>query len=234
MKNARVIAVLGLAAALVATSATLALPKDKKVNSGPSVGPPTAVPADQGKAPGKDEKKETVGPKIGAPAPAFTLKDTSGKAVSLSDYKGKIVVLEWMNPQCPICAGKVKKGEVGKMIADARAIDKDVVFLFINSTAATADDPASSREYLTSNKIEEVALIDGDGTVGRAYNARTTPHCFVIDANGVLVYDGAIDDKGSTNHVVNAVKALKEGKPVTPATTTPYGCSVKYGKPKAG
>jgi hypothetical protein len=75
-------------------------------------------------------------------------------------------------------------------------------------------------------------LIDGDGAVGHMYGAKTTPHCYVIDAKGVLAYNGAIDDKGSTNYVVEAVKALKDGKAVSPSTTKPYGCSVKYGKKK--
>jgi peroxiredoxin len=168
--------------------------------------------------------------KVGETAPAFTLKDTSGKDVSLADFKGKVVVLEWMNPGCPVCKGKVEDGSVAKMMTESKAIDPDVVFLFINSTAATADKPQESADYLKSNKISAPALIDGDGKVGHAYGARTTPHCFVIGADGKLAYDGAIDDQGSTNYVVGAVKALKEGKAPSPATTKPYGCSVKYRK----
>jgi peroxiredoxin len=168
--------------------------------------------------------------KVGEAAPAFTLKDTSGKDVSLSDFAGKVVVLEWMNPGCPVCREKVEGGAVAKMMADAKAINPDVVFLFVNSTAATADKPQESADYLKSNKVEATALIDGDGKVGHAYGARTTPHCFVIGADGKLAYDGAIDDKGSVNYVVGAVKALKDGKAPSPATTKPYGCSVKYRK----
>jgi acetylornithine deacetylase/succinyl-diaminopimelate desuccinylase-like protein len=78
--------------------------------------------------------------------------------------------------------------------------------------------------------VEAAALVDGDGAVGKSYGAKTTPHCYVIAADGMLAYDGAIDDKGSTNYVVTAVKALKDGKPVSPATTKAYGCSVKYKK----
>jgi peroxiredoxin len=227
MKMTHLIATLGLSAALVGTSAALAAPKDKK-NATPAT-PTTPDGGDKAAAPkAGDEAKKTA--KVGEAAPAFTLKDTAGKEVKLSDFAGKIVVLEWMNPQCPVCKGKVEDGSVGKMMTQAKAADKDVVFLFINSTAATANKPAESADYLSSNKITAPALIDGDGTVGHLYNARTTPHCFVIDSKGILAYDGAIDDKGSTNYVVNAVKALKEGKAVTPATTNPYGCSVKYAK----
>ena len=89
---------------------------------------------------------------------------------------------------------------------------------------------AMGADYLAKNKIEAPALIDGDGKVGHAYGAKTTPHCFVIGKDGKLAYDGAIDDKGSKNYVVDAVKALKEGKTVEPATTKPYGCSVKYAR----
>ncbi|MFM8816992.1 MAG: redoxin family protein, partial [Phycisphaerales bacterium] len=167
---------------------------------------------------------------IGAPAPAFTLKDTAGKDVSLADFKGKVVVLEWMNPDCPVCREKMEDGSVAKMMADSKAIDPNVVFLFINSTHYMADKPASSGDYLTKNKVQAAALIDGDGAVGKAYGAKTTPHCYVIAADGTLAYDGAIDDKGSTNYVVSAVKALKEGTAVSPATTKAYGCSVKYKK----
>jgi peroxiredoxin len=189
-----------------------------------------AIAADAEKSGAKSGSHAHAHAKVGEAAPAFTLKDTAGKDVSLSDFAGKVVVLEWMNPGCPICKGKVEDGSVAKMMAESKAINPDVVFLFINSTAATADKPQESAEYLKSNKIEAPALIDGDGKVGHAYGARTTPHCFVIGADGKLAYDGAIDDKGSTNYVVEAVKALKEGKAPSPATTKPYGCSVKYRK----
>ena len=208
MNPFKMIASCGIAAALVTGAAFAADKEDKK-----------AAKADT-----------HAHAKVGETAPAFTLKDTSGKDVSLSDFKGKVVVLEWMNPGCPVCKGKVEDGSVAKMMTESKAINPDVVFLFINSTAATADKPQESADYLKSNKIEAPALIDGDGKVGHAYGARTTPHCFVIGADGKLAYDGAIDDQGSTNYVVGAVKALKEGKAPSPATTKPYGCSVKYRK----
>ena len=168
--------------------------------------------------------------KIGEAAPDFTLKGADGKEYKLADYKGKVVVLEWMNPGCPVCREVCEEGKVGSMMKSCKEMDADVVFLFINSTAATANDPKSSADYLAKNKIEAPALIDGDGKVGHAYGAKTTPHCFVIGKDGKLAYDGAIDDKGSKNYVVDAVKALKEGKAVEPATTKPYGCSVKYAR----
>lgn len=209
MNPLKLIATCGLVAAVSAGAAYAAPMQDKK-----------DAPA----------KKADTTAKIGAPAPAFTLKDTAGKDVSLADFKGKVVVLEWMNPDCPVCREKMEDGSVAKMMADSKAIDPNVVFLFINSTHYMADKPASSGDYLTKNKVQAAALIDGDGAVGKAYGAKTTPHCYVIAADGTLAYDGAIDDKGSTNYVVSAVKALKEGTAVSPATTRAYGCSVKYKK----
>lgn len=231
MKSTKLIASLGLMAALVGGATALAqtAPSTKTDDTPAQQAPKEGRKAEgKGKADGKGKAESKAAAKIGEAAPAFTLKDTAGKNVSLSDFAGKIVVLEWINPGCPVCKGKVTDGSVAKMMKASREADKDVVFLFINSTHATADKPAISGEYLASNKIEAPALIDGDGTVGKSYGAKTTPHCFVIDAKGVLVYDGAIDDEGSTNYVVNAVKAVKAGSAVTPATTTPYGCSVKY------
>ncbi|MBM4111039.1 MAG: redoxin domain-containing protein [Phycisphaerae bacterium] len=168
--------------------------------------------------------------KIGETAPEFTLKGADGKDYTLADYQGKMVVLEWINPGCPVCREVCEGGKVGSMMKACKETDADVVFLFINSTAATANDPKSSADYLSKNKIDGPALIDGDGKVGRAYGAKTTPHCFVIAKDGTLAYEGAIDDKGSKNYVVEAVKALKEGKAVKPASTKPYGCGVKYGR----
>jgi len=225
MNPIKLIATCGLAAAL-ATGIAVAMPAAASPAGDSLAG--DSLAGDKDKQASKADGHAHA--KVGEAAPAFTLKDTSGKDVSLSDFKGKVVVLEWMNPGCPVCRDKCEKGDVGKMMADSKAANPDVVFLFVNSTAATADKPQESAEYLKKNKIDAVALIDGDGAVGHAYGAKTTPHCFVIGADGKLAYDGAIDDKGSTNYVVNAVKALKEGKAVSPATTSPYGCSVKYKK----
>ena len=232
MKNTRLIASLGLIAALLATGPALA--RDDKNNQNkpatgtqtPDTGTKSGKKADK-KAEKKAEKHDAAA-KVGSPAPAFTLKDTNGKDVSLADYKGKVVVLEWMNSDCPVCAGKMKDKSVPNMVTEAKGINSDVVFLFIDSTAAHASNPTGSGEYLKTNGVTATALMDGDGTVGHLYGARTTPHCFVIDDKGVLVYEGAIDDQKGTNYVVNAVKALKEGKAVTPSQTKSYGCNVKY------
>lgn len=228
MTSMKFFATLGLAAVLAggATVFAQSTPPDTKAPDKPAK---KEDKTDKGPKEGHDGRKAAV-ERVGKPAPAFTLKDSNGKSVSLSDFAGKTVVLEWINPDCPVCKDKVDSGSVAKMIAASHAADKNVVFLFINSTHYMAEKPSTSGEYLASAKIAAPALIDGDGTVGKAYGAKTTPHCFVIDPKGVLVYDGAIDDKGSTNYVVNAVKAIKEGKPVAPATTTAYGCGVKYKK----
>ena len=214
MNPLKMIATLGVAAAVV-TGVAYASPSQY-------------ASQDTKKESKKAEKADAA--KVGSPAPAFTLKDSAGKDVSLSDFKGKVVVMEWMNPGCPVCKGKMEDGSVAKMMSDSKAINSDVVFLFINSTASMASKPAESGDYLAKNKISAPALIDGDGAVGHAYGAKTTPHCFVVDASGMLAYAGAIDDQGDKNYVVSTVQALKDGKPVSPATTKAYGCGVKYAR----
>jgi len=218
MNAMKLIATCGLAAALAAGTAYAV--QDSKATDAPKE-----------KQDSKKEKKKHDVASVGAAAPNFTLKDAAGKDVSLADFKGKVVVLEWMNPGCPVCRGKMDDGSVAKMMADSKAINPDIVFLFVNSTGSMADDPAASGKYLADHKIMAPALIDGDGKVGHMYGAKTTPHCFVIDSKGVLAYAGAIDDqadKAPKNYVVNAVQALKDGKAVTPATTKSYGCGVHY------
>jgi peroxiredoxin len=176
---------------------------------------------------------------VGQPAPAFTAKDTSGKTVSLADFKGKHVVLEWVNPGCPYV---VKHYDSGNMQGtQAEAASKGVVWLAVNSTAADASDyrkPADMAAWMQQHKATATAtLMDEAGTVGRAYGARTTPHMYIIDPQGKLVYAGAIDSKPSankadiataTNHVKVALAETLAGKPVSQPVTRPYGCSVKY------
>jgi peroxiredoxin len=127
-----------------------------------------------------------------------------------------------------------KEGIVADTLKGCKEQFADVVYVAINSSAAQPDSLAATAEYLKSHKLEVPALLDNDGKVGQMYGARTTPHCYVIDQNGVLVYQGAIDDSPSggakTNYVVNAVKQLKAGEKVSPSETKPYGCSVKYKK----
>ncbi|MCX7717446.1 MAG: thioredoxin family protein [Candidatus Sumerlaeaceae bacterium] len=171
--------------------------------------------------------------KVGEPAPAFALKDASGKEHKLADYKGKVVVLEWTNPQCPFVVKHYKNGDMQALAKKYQ--DKGVVWLAVNSSHFNT--PEDSQNIAKEWKIEHPVLQDPDGKVGKAYGARTTPHMFVIDKDGNLAYQGAIDSdssrdpeavKGATNYVAAAVDALLEGKPVENPATKPYGCSVKY------
>jgi hypothetical protein len=176
---------------------------------------------------------------VGQPAPNFSAVDASGKTVQLSDFKGKNVVLEWVNPGCPFV---VKHYGAGNMQATQQdATSKGVVWLAVNSTAPDAGDykkPAEMAAWMKEQKAAAThTLIDADGKVGKAFGARTTPHMYVINASGTLVYAGGIDNKatanpadipGATNHVKAAVAEVVAGKPVTVASTRPYGCSVKY------
>jgi cytochrome oxidase Cu insertion factor (SCO1/SenC/PrrC family) len=177
---------------------------------------------------------------IGKPAPDFTLTDCSGKNVSLSDYKGKVVVLEWVNHGCPFVVKHYGSGNMQKLQADAVA--KGAVWLSICSSAPGKQGHKTAADV--SKKCEEVKsaatayLLDESGKTGRAYGAKVTPELYVIDASGVLVYHGAIDDKKSTdpgdiagakNYVAAALEEVLAGKPVTTPITEAYGCSVKYG-----
>lgn len=176
---------------------------------------------------------------VGQPAPAFTATDASGKTVSLADFKGKTVVLEWVNPGCPF----VQKhyGAANMQGTQKEAAAKGVVWLAINSTAADAGDylpPAEMAKWMQQQKAAATAtLMDADGKVGRAYGARTTPHMYIVDPAGKLVYAGGIDDKATanpadipraTNYVKAALNESLAGKPVSQASTRPYGCSIKY------
>ncbi|HEY4249439.1 MAG TPA: redoxin domain-containing protein [Lacunisphaera sp.] len=177
---------------------------------------------------------------VGHTAPDFTLTDLSGTSHSLAEYKGKTVVLEWVNPECPFVQKHYDhSGNIPKIQKNARA--HGVIWLSINSAAPGKDgdyDPAAAKawqERVHSNATDYFR--DQDGTVGRLYDARTTPHLFIIDPKGVLVYEGGIDSIRSarvediakaTNYVAAALADLKEGRPVQHPTSRPYGCSVKY------
>ena len=168
---------------------------------------------------------------VGKPAPAFTLKDETGKEHSLSQYKGKVVVLEWTNPGCPFVQRHYTAGTMQKTLAGFDA--KKVVWLAVDSTSSNTPDKSAA--WKKTEGFGYPVLQDASGTVGKAYGAKTTPHMYVIDEQGVVRYAGAIDDdprgnkkEGTTNHVKTAVDALLSGKPVPAATTEPYGCSVKY------
>ncbi len=168
--------------------------------------------------------------KVGQPAPAFSLKDESGKVHDLSQYKGKVVVLEWTNPECPFVQRHYAAKTMTKTLAGVDA--KQVVWLAVDSSAGHT--PESAKAWKQEQGFSYPVLLDGEGRTGQAYGAKTTPHMYVIDAQGVLRYAGAIDDdprgnsKSATNHVKATVDAVLGGKPVPASTTKPYGCSVKY------
>ncbi len=172
--------------------------------------------------------------KVGQPAPDFTLTDTSGKSHKLSDFKGKYVVLEWLNHGCPFVVAQYKPGLM--QASQEKVTGMDGVWLAINSTNETHKD------YLTPEKEAEKAkevgskataiLHDTDGKVGKQYGAKTTPHMYVINPEGVVIYAGAVDNRKEgaerIDYAVLAVTEASAGKPVTTADTKPYGCSVKY------
>ncbi len=178
-------------------------------------------------------------PKVGQPAPDFTSVDSHGTTRSLQDYQGKIVVLEWTNHQCPFVG---KHYETGNMQALQKvATEGGVTWLSVISSAPGKQGHVSGTEanaLTASRKASPTAvLLDADGVVGRLYEARTTPHMYIIDASGTLVYMGGIDDKASTqyadvktakNYVRVALDELRRDQVVSTPVTRPYGCSVKY------
>jgi peroxiredoxin len=176
---------------------------------------------------------------VGRPAPAFTLPDSSGQSHSLADYKGKLVVLEWFNPECPFVGKHYGSGHMQGLQKEWTA--KGVVWLTIDSSAPGKQgyvDAARARSLAKERGLLSTALLlDPEGKVGRAYAAKTTPHMFVIDKAGTVAYAGGIDDKPSTdqadlatarNFVAAALGELAAGRRVTVASSQPYGCSVKY------
>jgi peroxiredoxin len=175
----------------------------------------------------------------GSAAPAFSVTDAAGKAVQLADYKGKFVVLEWTNPECPFVRKHYSSGNMQALQKEWGA--KDVVWLAVNSTNTSSGEYKTGEQMLQWMRSQDAApkatLIDGTSAAGRAYGAKTTPHMFVIDPAGKVVYAGAIDDKRSAkpadvktahNYGRAALTEATAGKPVSVASTTPYGCSVKY------
>jgi peroxiredoxin len=171
------------------------------------------------------------------PAPDFTAKDINGKTHKLSDYKGKIVVLEAINLDCPFCANHFKSGAMPDL--QAEAMKKGVVWLMVNSSHPnspshrTAD---AAKKEIEQYKMKGIWIDDSDGKVGKLYGMKTTPHMFVVNKEGVLVYDGAIDDRaepegdprGARNYVREAINKLLAGQPIMVSQTKPYGCGVKY------
>lgn len=176
---------------------------------------------------------------VGKPAPDFTGTDINGKTVKLSDYKGKIVVLESYNSDCPFCNNQYQTGSMQEQQKALAA--KGVVWIIVNSVAPSNPShrtPEQARQEWTQRKINAAAwLDDGTGTIGHLYDMRTTPHMFVVDKDGTLAYAGAIDNqpdpfhdpRAANNYVNDAVNELIAGKPVTVTQTKPYGCAVHYG-----
>lgn len=176
---------------------------------------------------------------VGQPAPDFAIKDASGQEVKLSQFRGKHVVLEWMNPSCPFTRKHYDSGNMPE--TQKEAVGKGVVWLSVYSND---DDgwlytkPAKLREWVSERKAAPTALlIDGDGALGKAYGARTTPHMYLVSPTGTLLYAGGIDSIASTdkddiakatNYVRQAVNEALAGKPISVATSRPYGCMIKY------
>jgi peroxiredoxin len=178
-------------------------------------------------------------PEIGRPAPDFSLKDLSGKEHDLSDFKGKYVVLEWVNFGCPFVRKHYGSENMQKL--QKEFVDKGVVWLSICSSAPGKQGneiPDAAKEGLAKFGSDASAyLVDENGKVGKLYDAKTTPEMFVINPQGVLIYAGAIDDKptpnpatvaGAQNYVKAALNEATSGKSVSVPSTKPYGCSVKY------
>lgn len=178
-------------------------------------------------------------PAPGTPAPAFSLPSVEGKTVALSDYKGKYVVLEWTNKDCPFVKKHYGSGAMQATQAEAKKMG--AVWLSICSSAPGQQgymDATTYKAYAKDKKIASTAiLLDSEGKVGHLYAAKTTPQIVIVDPKGNVVYDGAIDDKpdpspaslkGAKNYALEALKESMAGKAVTVATSRPYGCGVKY------
>jgi peroxiredoxin len=178
---------------------------------------------------------------LGAPAPDFTLQDLDGKSVSLSQFRGKVVVLEWFNPGCPFVRASHTVGSL-KGLADKHA-GEGVVWLAINSGGPGKQGAGvdANREGIAQFGMHHPVLVDETGKVGQLYGAERTPHMFVINPEGVLVYRGAIDNSPDgegqspeggklVNYVDGAISAVRSGAKISPAETKAYGCSVKYQK----
>jgi len=174
------------------------------------------------------------GPKVGDAAPDFSLVDQNGKTVKLSDFSGKIVVLEWFNNECPFVQKQYKTGAMNDLAS--KYATKGVVWLAINSTSSA--DASKNAAVAKQWNIDRPILDDHGGSVGRLYGATNTPNMYIIDAHGKLAYRGAIDSIRSAdeadiakakNYVAAALDELLAGKPVSTSETQPYGCTVKYG-----
>jgi peroxiredoxin len=190
-----------------------------------SASAPATGPALTQKIPGKAE--------LGQPVPDFTLADVNGKAVTLSQFRGRTVVLEWFNPRCPYCQDAYREGGVLREMPD-RWAREGVVWLSINSQAASeaGSDPEENKVFMREHEMRMTLLMDPSGVVGKAFGAKSTPHVFVVNEKGWLVYRGALDnaphgvvppEEAKTNYVDAALRDLKSGHAVMIGETKPYG-----------
>jgi len=224
---------------LTAVFASLAFSPVAFAQEGGGEKKPAPVEKKDGEQKDKDAKKDEKAPaaaELGKAAPEFALTDVNGKAVKLSDYKGKVVVLEWFNAGCPFCQYVYsEKGPLREL--PERLTKQGVVWLSIASGMSA--DATEAKKFMEANKMTTPMLLDADGKVATAYGAKSTPHCFVIDEKGVLRYRGALDNapqgkvkdaETKTNYVEAALNDLKNGKAVTTPETKSYGCPVKLAK----
>ena len=176
---------------------------------------------------------------VGDPAPDFSLIDSNETQRSLSEFQGKYVVLEWFNPQCPFVRNHYDSENMQNL--QKKYTSQDVTWLSINSSAEGKQgnlSPEGARQFIAAKNVSSTAvLLDPDGNAGNLYGAKTTPHMFIIDPDGKLIYQGAIDDMPSTdpedivlakNYVDDTLSSVLAGQPVAPFSTKSYGCSVKY------
>ena len=175
----------------------------------------------------------------GQPAPAFSGTDINGKSVSLADFKGKYVVLEWNNPNCPFVMKHYSSGNMQSL--QKRFGAESVAWVAVNSTSEMHSDYMAPDKlaawFKQQNAVPTAVLMDSKGDIGRAYGAKVTPHMYIVDPKGTVIYAGAIDDKRSanpadvksaTNYIVAALTDARTGKPVATAASNAYGCTIKY------
>ena len=230
----------GVALSLVVCACSKPPSASVEAASEPSTGAVEAKATAPAAAAATAEPAAATGPaQIGAPAPDFTLTDLDGKSVSLSQFRGKVVVLEWFNPGCPFVRAAHTAGSL-KGLAEKYTAD-GVVWLAINSGGAGKQGAGAdaNREGVKTFGMQHPVLLDESGKVGQLYGAERTPHMYVVNPEGVLVYRGAIDNSPDgegqsptggklVNYVDGAISAIRSGAKVTPEETKAYGCSVKY------
>lgn len=236
-KSLLVSAIASLLAFTTACSNTPTASNSETTN--PTTSQAEASPQPASNQPATSTQASATVARVGEPAPNFTAVDSNGKTHNLSDFKGKTVVLEWTNHECPFVRKHYESGNMQKL--QKAATGDGVVWLSVISSApgqqGNVDGNKANELTKSRNASPTAVLIDSEGTIGRTYSARTTPHMYVIAPDGKLAYMGAIDSISSSNkadvskaenYVTDALKAVKNGQPVSKPVTQPYGCSVKY------